>query len=62
MTFLTVTTDFLPQGGGLARYADAVCRVFAPSMSVRADIMATDAQKHLCKHALPYAVSYEPFL
>jgi phosphatidyl-myo-inositol dimannoside synthase len=62
MKILTVTIDHFPQSGGLARYADGVCRLFGQDMRVIADIDADEERKVSYQNDAPYKLEFEPFM
>lgn len=62
MRLLTLTIDFLPNSGGLARYADSLARVFAHDMTVVADVRVShEEERDMCRQ-VPYTLHYEPFM
>lgn len=62
MRLLTLTIDFLPESGGLARYADSLARVFAHDMTVIADIQGDRATCKMVQENAPYVLRYEAFM
>lgn len=62
MRLLTLTIDFLPKSGGLARYADSLARVFAHDMTVIADVPGDRAACEKVQQNAPYVLRYEAFM
>ena len=62
MRLLTLTIDFLPESGGLARYADSLARVFAHDMTVVADVQGNRAACRKLQAEAPYTLRYEAFM
>ncbi|PIR47954.1 hypothetical protein COV06_00955 [Candidatus Uhrbacteria bacterium CG10_big_fil_rev_8_21_14_0_10_50_16] len=58
MKFLTITIDYLPMPGGVARYIDTFCEAFGSSMHVVADI--GDVQTSVCDKT--FSVEYRQFM
>lgn len=62
MKILTLTIDFIPMSGGVARYADAVAQFFASNMRVVADIDAPEEDKARAIANAPYELEFKPFM
>lgn len=61
MKLLTITIDFLPMHGGIARYTDTLCALFGSDMSVVADLRdQTGSNDHALNR--DYHVSYKAFM
>ncbi|HBU27819.1 TPA: hypothetical protein DEB00_01750 [Candidatus Uhrbacteria bacterium] len=58
MKFLTITIDYLPMAGGVARYTDTFCEAFGSDMTVVADLGTI----HTSEIKRPFAVTYKPFM
>lgn len=62
MRLLTLTIDFLPNSGGLARYADSLARTFARDMTVIADVQGDRSACEKMQEIAPYILRYEAFM
>ncbi len=62
MKILTVTIDHFPQSGGVARYADGVCRLFNNDMRVVADIDIEDERKSAYQSEASYEIEFSSFM
>ena len=62
MNILTLTMDFLPMSGGLARFADSLARVFANDMTVIADVEAPALECRAVQKHTPYCLRYQSFM
>lgn len=61
MKLLTITIDYLPMPGGVARYTDMLCEAFGSDMSVVADLRdATGSNDHETDR--PFDVAYTSFM
>lgn len=61
MKLLTITIDYLPMPGGVARYTDMICEAFGSDMSVVADLRdGTGSNSHAIDR--PFDVSYRSFM
>ena len=62
MKLLTLTIDFPPMTGGVARYTEALCKHFSKRMSVLADIDVDEEQKGAYKASAVFSVEYKKFI